>query len=84
MPKHGPEARLAQLLAELDNLRVDRQLGIPAPYQQLVLLWAIGRTRQGMPRMIAFNDAKIETFEASASLRRRKIFPRSGAALVRP
>lgn len=60
MPKRGPEARLEQLLAGLDDLRVDRQLGLPAPYQQLVLLWAIGRTRQRMPRMIAFNDAKTE------------------------
>jgi hypothetical protein len=47
-------------LFELEHLRVDRTHGKPAPYQYVVLLWAISRARSGSPRMVPFNDARDE------------------------
>lgn len=52
---HGTE-----LLAALTELRVDHQLGRPAPYQQLVLLWAISRAVQGHERLQAFSTVHDE------------------------
>lgn len=49
-----------ELLANLAALRVDRQLGRPAPYQQLVLLWAISRAVRGHERMQAFSTVRGE------------------------
>jgi putative restriction endonuclease len=48
------------LLNSLDELRVDRQLGRPAPYQQLVLLWAISETMRGGDRLRPFSSASGE------------------------
>jgi hypothetical protein len=47
-------------LFELEHLRVDRTHGRPAPYQYVVLRWAIARARSGLPRMVPFNDARDE------------------------
>lgn len=44
-----------RLLDDLGMLRVDGQLGRPAPYQQLVLLWAISRADRGEDRLQAFS-----------------------------
>jgi hypothetical protein len=41
---------------ELTQVHVDRTHGKPAPYQYVVLLWAISRARSGMPRLAAFHD----------------------------
>jgi predicted restriction endonuclease len=48
------------LLGSLDELKVDRQLGKPAPYQQLVLLWAIAEAVRGRERLRAFSEARDE------------------------
>ncbi|MGY1737019.1 hypothetical protein [Geodermatophilus sp. SYSU D00684] len=50
----------AELLASIDALRVDRQLGRPARYQHLVLLWAISRAVRGHERMQAYSTAREE------------------------
>ena len=47
-------------LYEITQLRVDRTHGRPAPYQYVVLLWAIARARSSLPRMVPFNDARDE------------------------
>jgi hypothetical protein len=47
-------------LYDITQLRVDRTHGRPAPYQYIVLLWAIARARSGLPRMVPFNDARDE------------------------
>jgi hypothetical protein len=47
-------------LYDITQLRVDRTHGRPAPYQYVVLLWAIARARSGGPRMVPFNDARDE------------------------
>ena len=46
----------AGFLYDITQLRVDRTHGRPAPYQYIVLLWAIARARSGLPRMVPFND----------------------------
>ncbi len=43
------------VLRELDELRVDRQLGRPAPYQQVLLLWAISEAVRGEDRLRPFS-----------------------------
>lgn len=48
------------LLRGLDDLKVDRQLGRPAPYQQLVLLWAIAEAARGNDRLRSFSSAADE------------------------
>jgi putative restriction endonuclease len=48
------------LLRALDELRVDRQLGRPAPYQHLVLLWAISEAVRGGDRLRAFSSASAD------------------------
>ena len=53
-------------LFEISKLRVDRTHGRPAAYQYVVLLWAIARTRAGMPRMANFNDVRNELAELLA------------------
>jgi hypothetical protein len=42
------------------NNRCDGALGQPAPYQQLVLLWAISRAVRGHDPLQAFSDARDE------------------------
>ncbi|MGY2079894.1 hypothetical protein [Modestobacter sp. SYSU DS0657] len=69
--RHGAQAAAASeqarsatpedpLLRSLMELKVDRQLGKPAPYQQLVLLWAISKAVQGRQRVQPFSDARDE------------------------
>ncbi len=48
------------LLSSLDELKVDRQLGRPAPYQQVVLLWAISKVVHGRERLQPFLEARDE------------------------
>lgn len=48
------------LLRALSKLKVDRQLGKPAPYQQLLLLWAIAKAVQGRERMQPFSEVRDE------------------------
>lgn len=52
--------RRGELLAELRQLRVDQQLGSPAPYQQLVLIWSIVRAVEGGERVDNFSDVRDE------------------------
>lgn len=47
-------------LRALDDLKVDRQLGRPAPYQQLVLLWAISEAVRGGDRLRPFSSVSDE------------------------
>ncbi|MGY1621059.1 hypothetical protein ACI789_02535 [Geodermatophilus sp. SYSU D00965] len=55
-----PSATDHPLLQALDDLKVDRQLGRPAPYQQLVLLWAIAEAVLGGDRLRSFSSAGDE------------------------
>ncbi|QUR68158.1 protein NO VEIN domain-containing protein [Mycobacterium spongiae] len=48
------------VLHDISQLRVDRTHGRPAPYQYVVLLWAIARARAGLPRMVPFQDVRDE------------------------
>lgn len=48
------------LIRALAELKVDRQLGKPAPYQQLVLLWAIAKAVQGRERLQPFSEVRDE------------------------
>jgi 5-methylcytosine-specific restriction protein A len=45
--------KLTELLAKLD---VNQRNGVPALYQPIMLLWAFGRARQGMPRMTSWDE----------------------------
>lgn len=54
------QGRRGELLAALGELRVDRQLRGPAPYQHLVLLWSIVRAVEGGERVSNFSDVKDE------------------------
>jgi hypothetical protein len=47
-------------LYDITRLRVDKTDGRPAPYQYIVLLWAIARAQSGLPRMVRFSDARDE------------------------
>ncbi|MEE3852776.1 DUF3883 domain-containing protein [Gordonia sp. LSe1-13] len=44
----------------LQELQVDRTHGRPAPYQEVVLLWAISRARAGKPRIMPFSAVRTE------------------------
>ncbi|MGR7026364.1 hypothetical protein [Geodermatophilus sp. URMC 62] len=60
-PADTPTSALVHpLLQALDELKVDRQLGRPAPYQQLVLLWAIAQAVQGEERLRPFSVVRDE------------------------
>ncbi|OAN40345.1 protein NO VEIN domain-containing protein [Mycolicibacterium iranicum] len=48
------------LLHQLNQLHVDRTHGKRAPYQYVVLLWAIARARDHAPRLVPFNDVRRE------------------------
>jgi hypothetical protein len=54
------EGRRGRLLSALAELRTDRQLGVSAPYQQLVLLWSIVRAIEGGDRVSDFSDVRDE------------------------
>jgi hypothetical protein len=45
---------------ELTQPRVDRTHGKPAPYQYVVLLWAISRARSGTSRLAPFHDVSSD------------------------
>ncbi|MGD1172161.1 HNH endonuclease [Mycobacterium seoulense] len=45
---------------ELTQLQVDRTHGKPAPYQYVVLLWAISGAQSGAPRLTAFSEVRAE------------------------
>jgi hypothetical protein len=47
-------------LRSLSTLRVDTSHGKRAPYQYVVLLWAYSRARNGLPRLVPFNDVRDE------------------------
>ena len=53
-----PPATGHALIRALDDLKVDRQLGRPAPYQQLLLLWGIAEAVRGGDRLRSFSSAK--------------------------
>jgi hypothetical protein len=55
-----PSATGHPLLQALDDLKVDRQLGRSAPYQQLVLLWALAEAVRSADRLRPFSSAKDE------------------------
>ncbi|OMC42592.1 hypothetical protein A5742_30335 [Mycolicibacterium fortuitum] len=48
------------LLFQLTQLNVDQTHGKRAPYQYVVLLWAMARARAHAPRMVDFSDARDE------------------------
>lgn len=54
------------LLDGIAQLRVDRTHSRPAAYQYVVILWAIGRARAGLPRMVPFNDVRDELAQTLA------------------
>ncbi|OBK18592.1 protein NO VEIN domain-containing protein [Mycobacterium asiaticum] len=49
-----------ELLFPLTQLRIDQTHGKPAPYQYVVLLWAIARARRHEQRLKPFNDVRDE------------------------
>ena len=55
-----------ELLFRLKQLKVDQTHGKRAPYQHVVLLWAIARARAHAPRLAYFNDVSEELTEALA------------------
>lgn len=56
----------ADLLTSLHQLKVQIYKGRPAPYQYVVLLWAIERAHTGKPRMSRFSEVKDELSRALA------------------
>lgn len=50
----------SDLLASLHQLKVQVYKGRPAPYQYVVLLWAIDRARTGRPRMARYSEVRDE------------------------
>jgi Domain of unknown function (DUF3883) len=53
----------------ISRLRVDKTHGRPAPYQHMVLLWAIARARRrptDQPRIVPFNEVRAELAELLA------------------
>lgn len=48
------------LLTSLHQLKVQVYKGQPAPYQHVVLLWAIDRAHAGKPRTSRFSEVKDE------------------------
>jgi 5-methylcytosine-specific restriction protein A len=55
--------RLAGLLARLD---VNRQSGVPALYQPIILVWAFGRARRGLPRLVEWDSTEASLQELFA------------------
>ncbi len=53
-------------LYPLENLKADFSHGKRAPYQYVVLLWALARTLDGKPRLVAFTDVRDELAELLA------------------
>ena len=53
-------------LSPVENLKADFSHGKRAPYQYVVLLWAFARARDGHPRLVAFNDVRVELAELLA------------------
>jgi hypothetical protein len=53
-------------LFKLKQLNVDRTHGKPAPYQYVILLWAIGRARIHVARVLNFSEARPELRELLA------------------
>jgi hypothetical protein len=60
---------------ELAQLRVDRTHGKPAPYQYVVLLWAISRARTGTSRLIPFHDVSSDLSKVLAPFAIAKTAP---------
>ena len=60
---------------ELTQLRVDRTHGKPAPYQYVVLLWAISRARSGMSRLVPFHDVSSDLSKVLAPFAIAKTAP---------
>ena len=60
---------------ELTQLRVDRTHGKPAPYQYVVLLWAISRARSGMSRLAPFHDVSSDLAKVLAPFAIAKTAP---------
>jgi hypothetical protein len=54
------------LLYEIDQLQVDRSHGKPAPYQFVLLLWAVARARAGANRLVPYLDVHDELRELLA------------------
>lgn len=54
------EGERGTLLDALVDLRTDLQLGAPAPYQQLVLLWSLVSAGEGRDRISSFTDVRDE------------------------
>lgn len=54
------------LLESLHQMKVQIFKGQPAPYQYVVLLWAIDRAHTGKPRMSRFSEVKDELGRALA------------------
>lgn len=63
------------MLAAVHDLRVQTYKGRPAPYQYVVLLWAIDRAHSGKPRMTRFNEVKDELSRALAPFALAKTAP---------
>ncbi|QCQ90496.1 hypothetical protein [Rhodococcus sp. SGAir0479] len=55
-----------ELLASLHQIKVQIYKGQPAPYQYVVLLWAIDRAHIGRPRMPRFGEVQDELRRALA------------------
>jgi hypothetical protein len=60
---------------ELTQLRVDRTHGKPAPYQYVVLLWAIARARSHMARLVPFHDVSSDLTKVLAPFAIAKTAP---------
>src|SRR6185503_424016 len=60
---------------ELTQLRGDRTDGKPAPYQYVVLLWAISRARSGMSRLAPFHNISSDLATALAPFEIAKTAP---------
>ena len=69
---------------ELTQLRVDRTHGKPAPYQYVVLLWAISRARSGTSRLASFTRRQLGPRHGARAIRDRQDCTRPGDAVVRP
>jgi 5-methylcytosine-specific restriction protein A len=62
-------------LFELTQLKVDRTHGKPAPYQYVVLLWAIAEARSGKHRMNPFSSVRAQLSELLAPFAIAKTAP---------
>ncbi|WP_064058180.1 hypothetical protein [Prescottella equi] len=67
------------LLDSLHQLKVQVYKGQPAPYQHVVLLWAIDRAHTGKPRMSRFSEVKDELGRALAPFALAKTPPNPAA-----